>query len=59
MKLSPAREDFKKLSETASLVAVATSIDTDLDFYPLPVARHQCNVKCLISVCFGVTHPIS
>ena len=31
MKLSPAREDFKKLSETASLVAVATSIDTDLD----------------------------
>ncbi|MBQ2410805.1 MAG: anthranilate synthase component I, partial [Selenomonadaceae bacterium] len=31
MKLSPSREDFKKLSETASLVAVATSIDTDLD----------------------------
>ena len=31
MKLSPAREDFKKLSETARLVAVATSIDTDLD----------------------------
>ena len=31
MKLSPAREDFKKLSETASFVAVATSIDTDLD----------------------------
>ena len=31
MKLSPARDEFKKLSETANLVAVATSIDTDLD----------------------------
>ena len=31
MKLSPAREEFKRLSETACLVAVATSIDTDLD----------------------------
>ena len=31
MKLVPAREEFKRLSETANLVAVATSIDTDLD----------------------------
>ena len=31
MRLSPARDEFKKLSETANLVAVATSIDTDLD----------------------------
>ncbi len=31
MKLTPSREEFKKLSQTANLVAVSTQIDTDLD----------------------------
>lgn len=31
MKLAPSREEFKKLSQGASLVAVGTQIDTDLD----------------------------
>ncbi len=31
MKLIPSREEFKKLSKTANIVAVATPIDTDLD----------------------------
>ncbi len=31
MKLTPTREEFKKLAKTANLVAVSTQIDTDLD----------------------------
>lgn len=31
MKLTPTREEFKKLAQTANLVAVSTQIDTDLD----------------------------
>lgn len=31
MKLTPSREEFKQLSQTANLVAVAAAIDTDLD----------------------------
>ena len=31
MKLTPAREEFKKLAKTANLVAVSIHIDTDLD----------------------------
>lgn len=31
MKLTPTREEFAKLAQSANLVAVSTDIDTDLD----------------------------